>query len=167
MSTAVSAPAMGLVMKASGELEMREFSTLKEKQAAVGGYIQTVYHPSNGEFVGLCNEDGLADNLALNQRASFLFRQPLVGDVVVFGDEPDCEDFMNVPIYVIMLVLSEREISRWAHDAEADGDTPELVSLLRNVAGNLDIIDRLWKDGWHSDLASLLDAAVRLSGEAR
>ena len=54
---------------------------LKELQAYVDGYIELV-HLDNDKIL-VVNEDGLLKRLPLNKKATFLARQPIVGNVVL------------------------------------------------------------------------------------
>ncbi|RPG05655.1 MAG: DUF3846 domain-containing protein [Pelagibacteraceae bacterium TMED247] len=60
--------------------EGSEFS-LKELQGYVDGYIELVYL-ANGKIL-VVNEEGLLKRLPLNNKASLLARQPIVGNVVM------------------------------------------------------------------------------------
>ena len=53
-------------------------------QQSVGGLIEFVYARYNGKKVALVvNEEGLLIGLPINQLASLIARQPLVGDVLL------------------------------------------------------------------------------------
>jgi hypothetical protein len=80
---------MAQTIKADGSIEQMNPSngidfSLKELQEAVGGYIEMVYLP-NGIMV--VNEEGLLKGLPLNQLASQLAGQPIVGNVLVCDRE--------------------------------------------------------------------------------
>ena len=78
---------MGAVLKANGDSFVlgpangREF-TLKEVQAVVGGYIEAVSIPRSTRTMWV-NEEGLLKGLPLNEEASQLAKQRIVGDVLV------------------------------------------------------------------------------------
>ena len=72
---------MARLLKASGEiLPNVSISTLKEMQELVGGYIEFVYTTS--DKVLIVNEEGLLTALPLNQTASDIAEQTIVGDVI-------------------------------------------------------------------------------------
>ena len=60
--------------------EQTDVPTLKESQADVGGYVETLCIPGRG--ILLFNEDGKAKNLAENPTASHLAGVPIVGKVI-------------------------------------------------------------------------------------
>lgn len=60
--------------------------TLKEMQAAVGGYIEILHLPQN--YLMVVNEEGKLERLPINDRATELYDHPddvVVGDVLVCG----------------------------------------------------------------------------------
>jgi hypothetical protein len=57
--------------------------TLEELQAAVGGYIEVVRVPNSENLILVVNEEGLLKKLPLNEQATLLAQQPIVGDVVL------------------------------------------------------------------------------------
>ena len=57
-------------------------TTLTDLQKAVGGYIELVYLPNSDKLL-VVDEEGLMKDYPINQEASLLARQPIVGDVVV------------------------------------------------------------------------------------
>ena len=65
--------------------------TLKQLQAAVGGYIEQVAPRSANEapsgVVFLCDEEGLLKNKPFNSLASSLVGRNIVGDLVVIDDD--------------------------------------------------------------------------------
>ncbi len=66
--------------------------TLKEKQDAVGGYIEIVY--PNADKVLIVNEEGLLKNLPFNAKASEIAGRHIVGDVICL-DREDYHKFLN------------------------------------------------------------------------
>ena len=72
---------MARLLKASGEiLPNVSISTLKEMQELVGGYIEFVY--TEKKLVLIVNEEGLIMSLPVNQMASEVADQVIVGDVI-------------------------------------------------------------------------------------
>tara|TARA_R100000900_G_scaffold32549_1_gene26214 strand:+ start:205 stop:456 length:252 start_codon:yes stop_codon:yes gene_type:complete len=72
---------MARLLKASGEiLPNVSISTLKEMQELVGGYIEFVY--TEKQLVLIVNEEGLIMSLPVNQMASEVADQVIVGDVI-------------------------------------------------------------------------------------
>jgi hypothetical protein len=81
---------MATIIKISGEKENIEpengktFS-LKELQEAVGGYIQLV-SINDGEYAGklmICDEEGLLKANQLNEEATRIAGQQIVGQVII------------------------------------------------------------------------------------
>ena len=66
--------------------------TLKEKQEAVGGYIEIV-HTRKGKVL-IVNEEGLIKGLQPNKRAMEIAGQHIVGDVICL-DQEDYHNFLN------------------------------------------------------------------------
>ena len=66
--------------------------TLKEKQDAVGGYIEIVY--SNADKVLIVNEEGRIKDLPFNVKASEIAGQHIFGDVICL-DREDYHNFLN------------------------------------------------------------------------
>lgn len=82
-------------------------------QKIVGGYIEAVYGQTDDgrQMVFYVNEDGIAQNLPVNEVARRLWRrlnpsahQPLLGNAVVIGAD-ECDD-ADLPIGVADLALS-------------------------------------------------------------
>ena len=72
---------MARLLKSSGEiLPNVSISTLKEMQELVGGYIEFVY--TEKKLVLIVNEEGLIISLPVNQMASEVADQVIVGDVI-------------------------------------------------------------------------------------
>ena len=72
---------MARLLKSSGEiLPNVSISTLKEMQELVGGYIEFVY--TEKKLVLIVNEEGLIISLPVNQMASEIADQVIVGDVI-------------------------------------------------------------------------------------
>tara|TARA_R100000951_G_C2575360_1_gene160149 strand:+ start:136 stop:387 length:252 start_codon:yes stop_codon:yes gene_type:complete len=72
---------MARLLKSSGEiLPNVSISTLKEMQELVGGYIEFVY--TEKKLVLIVNEEGLIISLPVNQMASEIANQVVVGDVI-------------------------------------------------------------------------------------
>lgn len=72
---------MARLLKSSGEiLPNVSISTLKEMQELVGGYIEFVY--TEKKLVLIVNEEGLIISLPVNQMASEIANQVIVGDVI-------------------------------------------------------------------------------------
>lgn len=77
---------MAVLIESNGDHEWVEPSegsefSLKELQGYVDGYIELVYL-ANGKIL-VVNEEGLLKRLPLNNKASLLARQPIVGNVVM------------------------------------------------------------------------------------
>lgn len=72
---------MARLLKSSGEiLPNVSISTLKEMQELVGGYIEFIY--TEKKLVLIVNEEGLIISLPVNQMASEIANQVVVGDVI-------------------------------------------------------------------------------------
>jgi len=94
-------------------VERREYRRLEDYQAAVGGWIEAVDIPGFGPITMYVNENGIAERLGLNLRATFLwwFHVPhardhsaLFGDVALVG-YPDHEgDTTDMPEDVLELL---------------------------------------------------------------
>ena len=81
------------LIKSNGEVtENFTADTLKEKQDAVGGYIEVV-HAREGK-VFIVNEEGLIKGLQPNKKAIDISGQHLVGDVICL-DQEDYYNFLN------------------------------------------------------------------------
>ena len=97
----------------SQPLQIRQFTHLEDYQAAVGGWIEAVGIPSLGATI-FVNENGLAERLPFNARATFLWwynvpaaRQKaiLVGDACIVG-WPDAEgESTDLPSEVESLLM--------------------------------------------------------------
>jgi hypothetical protein len=66
--------------------------TLKEKQDAVGGYIEIVY--PNADKVLIVNEEGRIKDLPFNVKASEIAGAHIFGDVICLDREDYC-NFLN------------------------------------------------------------------------
>jgi len=72
---------MARLLKSNGEiLPNVSISTLKEMQELVGGYIEFIY--TEKKLVLIVNEEGLIISLPVNQMASEIANQVVVGDVI-------------------------------------------------------------------------------------
>jgi len=72
---------MARLIKASGEiLPNIDISSLKKMQDHVQGYIEFIY--MKDKKILIINEEGLLDQLPPNYKASHIYGQPLVGDVI-------------------------------------------------------------------------------------
>jgi hypothetical protein len=76
---------MAHLIKQNGEVTQVEPKqgdefTLEELQGYVDGYIEFVYL---GDDIAVVNEEGLLKGLAINNRASAVVGQTLVGDVLI------------------------------------------------------------------------------------
>ncbi|QNO38656.1 DUF3846 domain-containing protein [Protaetiibacter sp. SSC-01] len=91
----------GLFVPADGnkKVEERDYRTLEDYRAAVGGWIEAADVPSFGPVTMYVNENGIAEGLEPNLRATFLWwyhvpqirdRSALVGDVALVG-YPDAD----------------------------------------------------------------------------
>lgn len=98
---------------AAAPVERREYLELGDYQAAVGGWIEAVDIPGFGPITMFVNENGIAERLELNLRATFLwwFHAPhirdhsaLFGDVAVVGYPDDEGDTTDVPGEVLELL---------------------------------------------------------------
>jgi len=58
-----------------------DVSTLERMQKMVGGYIEFVY-PQGSDKVLICNEEGLLNNLLINEQIFKIYGITLVGDVI-------------------------------------------------------------------------------------
>lgn len=81
---------MAYVIKDSGEeIEFAPENgtnfSLKELQGAVGGLIEIV--PLENNKLLVVDEEGLFKSLRMNTKASILARRPIVGSVVICGDD--------------------------------------------------------------------------------
>ena len=100
----------------SEPLEQREFATLEDYQAAVGGWIEAVDVPSLGITIYV-NEEGLLRHLPFNPRASFLWwyhvpgahQAMLVGNAIIVGAPDEDGDSTDVPQEVIDLLTGASE----------------------------------------------------------
>lgn len=80
-----------MVIPASGAAYPVAFSTLRQYQAAVGGWVEVVATLNGGIF--LANEDGRSLGLPVNPVASAMTGRELLGTVLVVGrPEPDDEN---------------------------------------------------------------------------
>lgn len=100
----------------SEPLELREFATFDDYQAAVDGWIEAVDVPSLGVTIYV-NEEGVLRHLPFNPRASFLwwFHVPgahqamLVGNAVIVGLPDENGDSTDMPREVVDLLTVARE----------------------------------------------------------
>ena len=104
----------GLVIPADPELpiEVREFTRLKDYQAAIGGWIEAVDVPPLG-ITTYVNESGILLRLPFNARATFLWwyelphvrhRAMLVGDAVIVGLPDGDGDSTDIPESTLALL---------------------------------------------------------------
>lgn len=121
-------------------LEQREFATLDDYQAAVGGWIEAVDVPSLGITIYV-NEEGLLRHLPFNPRASFLwwFHVPgahqamLVGNAVIVGLPDENGDSTDMPREVVDLLTVAREYAvaiQIGGASESSGSNGKLSSIL-------------------------------------
>jgi len=75
---------MAIQIKSNGHREAWHNLSLKGMQMAVDGYIEPVYL---SDKVILVNEEGLLRSLPVNEEASEMANQILVGDVLVLSRE--------------------------------------------------------------------------------
>ena len=81
------------LLKTNGEIvENFIAETLKEKQDAVGGYIELV-RLHDGSFL-VVNEDGVYNALEINEKASQIANMHIVGDAIHITDA-DVRTFLN------------------------------------------------------------------------
>lgn len=81
------------LLKTNGEIvENFIAETLKEKQDAVGGYIELV-RLHDGSFL-VVNEDGVYNALEINEKASQIANMHIVGDAIHLTDA-DVRTFLN------------------------------------------------------------------------
>jgi len=72
---------MAKLLKTDGEvIENVDISSLEKMQNLVGGYIQIVY--LEGQRMLIVNEEGLLNQLPINDKASEVYGHPLVGNVI-------------------------------------------------------------------------------------
>jgi hypothetical protein len=90
----MSTQAQGIVIPVTGDAHPNNFSTLKDYQTAVGGYIELAGRPSG--LVALVNEDGRSLGLPVNRRASALLGQSIVGNLVLIGGPDDDGDWTSI-----------------------------------------------------------------------
>ena len=64
-------------------VEIDESDMLHELQRLVGGYIETVPVPDTPDLIGIVNESGLINGMAINPLASTYLGQPIFGPVVI------------------------------------------------------------------------------------
>lgn len=98
---------------ATAPVERREYLQLEDYQAAVGGWIEAIDVPNFGPITMYVNENGIAERLEPNLRATFLwwFHVPqvrehsaLFGDVALVG-YPEAEgDNTDLPGMVLELL---------------------------------------------------------------
>lgn len=116
----------GLFIPADGQrpVEQREYHQLTDYQQAVGGWIEAVDIPSFGPVTMYVNENGIAERLEPNLRATFLWwfhvphvrdRSALLGDVAVVGYPNHEGDTTDTPEEVLDLLTEP---------------TPHVVSVL-------------------------------------
>lgn len=124
----------------SEPLELREFATLDDYQAAVDGWIEAVDVPSLGVTIYV-NEEGLLRHLPFNPRASFLwwFHVPgahqamLVGNAVIVGLPDENGDSTDMPREVVDLPTVAREYAvaiQIGGASESSGSDGKLSSIL-------------------------------------
>jgi hypothetical protein len=78
------------LIKSNGEVtENFTADTLKEKQDAVGGYIEVVH--TQQKKVLIVNEEGRIKNLPFNLKATEVAGQHIYGDVICL----DLQDYIN------------------------------------------------------------------------
>lgn len=146
----------GLFIPADGSkpVERREYHQLEDYQRAVGGWIEAVDMPDFGPVTMYVNENGIAERLGPNMRATFLwwFHVPnarehsaLFGDVAMVGYPDQDGDTTDVPDDVLDLLTDT---------------TPYVVSML--------LEDGIWyrgrnvnRDYWEA----VLWAMIKLSRE--
>lgn len=76
---------MAVLIKSDGsQHDYPEYDTLQGKQKAVGGYIEPVYFDNK---VLLVNEEGLIHQLPVNDTASSMSQQIIVGDCLLMTRE--------------------------------------------------------------------------------
>ena len=76
---------MATLIKSDGsQHDYPNFVGLEAKQEAVGGYIEPVY--LDGKVL-IVNEEGLITDLPLNETASSMAMQTIVGDVLLLSRE--------------------------------------------------------------------------------
>lgn len=121
-------------------LELREFATLDDYQAAVDGWIEAVDVPSLGVTIYV-NEEGLLRHLPFNPRASFLwwFHVPgahqamLVGNAVIVGLPDENGDSTDMPREVVDLLTVAGEYAvaiQIGGASESSGSDGKLSSIL-------------------------------------
>jgi len=81
------------LLKTNGEIvENFTAETLKEKQDAVGGYIELI-RLYDGSFL-VVNEEGVYNALEINEKASEIANMHIVGDAIHLTDA-DVQTFLN------------------------------------------------------------------------
>ena len=81
------------LLKTNGEIvENFTAETLKEKQEAVGGYIELI-RLYDGSFL-VVNEEGVYNALELNEKASEIANMHIVGNAIHISDA-DVQTFLN------------------------------------------------------------------------
>jgi len=81
------------LLKTNGEIvENFIAETLKEKQDAVGGYIELI-RIHDGSFL-VVNEEGVYNSLEINEKASEVSNMHIVGDAIHLTDA-DIQTFLN------------------------------------------------------------------------
>lgn len=79
---------MAKLLKSNGEIiHNYNAKNLTDYQKAVGGYIEIVNVPKNGDVqkVLIVNEEGLLYGLRYNENASLLAKQDIVGDALLMN----------------------------------------------------------------------------------
>lgn len=128
----------------SEPLELREFATFDDCQAAVDGWIEAVDVPSLGVTIYV-NEEGLLRHLPFNPRASFLwwFHVPgahqamIVGNAVIVGLPDENGDSTDMPREVVDLLTVAREYAvaiQMGGTSDPGGLDSKLSSILLPLA---------------------------------
>jgi hypothetical protein len=111
----------GILITTRGLVEQRDFSGLEDYQAAVGGYIESIFSLVDDRIQGFANEDGIFTGLETNVIASIVFGRYLVGDIVVIGpadeegrttDVSDAARSMISSVASSQLMHSQASVSR-------------------------------------------------------
>lgn len=147
----------GIVIPADAEapLELREFATLEDYQAVVGGCIEAVDLLDFGVTIYV-NEEGLLRHLPLNSRASFLWwyhvpearqKAMLIGDAVVVGLPDRSGKNTDLPATVRQLLLLPARFHvevrtvgdpKWCRNQATYPDYWEAMVLLERMAEAVD-----------------------------
>ncbi len=111
---------LGLIIRANGEMQIKNFAGTKELQEAVGGFFESVrprYAYEKNIFrynqcwqhVFICNEEGLLRGMDLNPVGSMLYNGDIAGDIVILKESAH-EGFLDMTKDEIMKIVINLEL---------------------------------------------------------